>query len=123
MVPAGWPPYGLPPNYTPHYEEHLEQGPSPPVTLVNPFGIPASQQESTQLNTGEVTANIGGQTVPTKTRVVVHSRMIGKGPQEGPMIHSPSQGASHGAEEARKKGSEPLKEEAVLDLGMLQTYT
>jgi len=39
----GWPPYGLPPNYTPPYEGQPQQEQPPPLISVNPSGTPANQ--------------------------------------------------------------------------------
>jgi len=41
----GWPPYGLPPNYTLPYEDQPEQEQPPLLIVVNPSGTLVNQQE------------------------------------------------------------------------------
>jgi len=78
MVPAGWPPYGLPWNYTPHYEEHPEQGVPPPVTHVNPSGTPVGQQELVQVqpNIRAAATNVAGpQSLLRLVQLFIHRQL------------------------------------------------
>jgi len=56
---SGWPPYGLPLNYTPPYENG--HGAATPNIIVDPSGIPVSQLEPIQVqpSDGPINANAG----------------------------------------------------------------
>jgi len=55
---SGWPPYGLPPNYTP--PENVHDAATPNI-IVDSFGIPVSQPEPIQVqpSDGPINANAG----------------------------------------------------------------
>jgi len=75
---TGWPPYGLPPNYTPPYEDHPEQEQPLPLITVNPSGIPTNQEElvNMQPNADPIGANVGSPIVLTGTQPVVQPRVL-----------------------------------------------
>jgi len=91
QIGTGWPPYGLPPNYSPPYEGQVEHEQPPPLISVNPSGAPANQPESIRLqpNADITGTNVEGLVVPTVIQPVVQARVL--------------QGMSHDAEEAKNK--------------------
>jgi len=86
-----WPPYGVPPNYTPPYEAQLEQEQPAPLISVNPSGTPTNQSESVymQQNVCITGTNVDSTVVPIATQPIVQPRV--------------SQGISQDVEEAKIK--------------------
>jgi len=80
----GWPPYGLPPNYTPPYEN--VQGTVTPNVIVDPAGIPVSQPESIQVQPSDEPINASaGVAVFTGTPSIIQVTM-GEGAPIGPAV-------------------------------------
>ena len=88
---TGWPPYGLPPNYSPPYEGQAELEQPPLLISVNPSGTHVNQPDSIHIqpHAGITGTNVGGPIVPTATQHTVQPRVL--------------QGMSHDVEEAKNK--------------------
>jgi len=81
---SGWPPYGLPPNYT-SPDENV-QGVVTPNVIVDPAGIPVSQPEPIQVQPSDRPINVNaGATVFTGTPSIVQVSM-GEGAPIGPAV-------------------------------------